>query len=177
VDQRSVGAELITDEEFAVSQWGVKADVGLYAATLTIGFTDVTGGNTNVRSPWGGYPGYTSVQVKDFNRADESAFLLKAAYDFTKHGANGLSAYALVVHGMGVSAPNSFNEDEYDLNLQWAPKEGKMKDFSARVRYARIKQQGGGDPAIDDFRVIFNYTFSLLPWQFKKTQGDSKSTT
>ena len=40
-------------------------------------------------NPWSGYPGYTSVQVQDFNRAGESAVMLKAAYDFSSHGAKG----------------------------------------------------------------------------------------
>ncbi len=164
-DQRSTGDELITNEDFDVQQWGAKADFGLWDATVSVGFTDTTGGSDGMRSPWGGYPGYTSVQVKDFNRADESATILKVAYDFTDLGAPGLSAYALWVHGFNVDEPN-FDEDEVDMNLQWAPKEGKMKDFSARVRYARIFQDGGGDPVIDDFRVIFNYTFNILPWKY-----------
>jgi len=29
------------------------------------------------------YPAYTSVQVQDFNRAGEEAFMVKASYDFT----------------------------------------------------------------------------------------------
>jgi hypothetical protein len=32
-----------------------------------------------MQSPWGGYPGYTSVQVEDFNPAGESAFRLRYA--------------------------------------------------------------------------------------------------
>jgi len=162
-DQRSTGEDLITDDSFDVQQWGVKADFGIWDATVTLGFTDTTGGSENMRSPWGGYPGYTSVQVKDFNRADESAFILKVAYDFTNLGAPGFSVYGLWVHGFNVDDPN-FNEDEWDLNAQWAPKEGKMKDFSARVRYAQIHQRGDGDPIIYDFRLIFNYGFNLYPF-------------
>ena len=35
-----------------------------------------------MQSPWGGYPGYTSVQVEDFNRDGEEAWMLRAAYCF-----------------------------------------------------------------------------------------------
>jgi len=34
-----------------------------------------------------------------------------------------------------------------------------LKGMSFRVRYAHIEQRGGGDPTINDFRVIVNYDF------------------
>ena len=156
-DQRSTGDDLLKGQSFSTHQWGVKADLGVGAATLTLAYTDTANG-ADMQSPWGGYPGYTSVQVQDFNRAGESAVMIKGAYDFTPHGAAGWSAYALWVHGSGRNAP-AFNEDEGDLNLQWTPKEGVLKGFSFRVRYAHVKQRGGGDPAINDFRAIVNYDF------------------
>ena len=118
-DQQSTGDNLLTGQAFSTHQWGLKADLGLGAALLTLAYTDTADG-ANMRSPWSGYPGYTSVQVEDFNRAGESAVMLKGAYDFSRHGAEGLSAYALWVHGTGVNAP-AYNEDEVDLNLQWTP--------------------------------------------------------
>ena len=111
-----------------------------------------------MRNPWSAYPGYTDVQVESFNRARENAFLRRAEYDFASHGAPGLTAYALLVRGSGVKAP-SFNENEVDLNLQWAPPEGVLRGTSIRLRYANVKQRGGGDPNINDFRVILNYDF------------------
>jgi hypothetical protein len=156
-DQRSTGDDLLTGAEFSTSQWGVKADAALGAATLTLGYTDTASGH-DMQSPWSGYPGYTSVQVQDFNRANESAVILKGAYDFSRHGAEGVSAYALWVHGSGREAP-VYNEDEADLNLQWTPKGGVLKGTSLRLRYARVMQDGGGDPEINDFRVIVNYDF------------------
>jgi hypothetical protein len=156
-DQRSTGDNLLTGSDFSTNQWGVKGDLGLGGATLTLGYTATASGK-DMQSPWSGYPGYTSIQVQDFNRAREKAVLLKGAYDFSRNGAEGLSAYALWVHGSGRQAP-SFNEDEADLNLQWTPKGGALKGTSFRVRYAQVMQDGGGDPKIKDFRVIVNYDF------------------
>jgi hypothetical protein len=156
-DQRSTGDDLLTGQSFSTHQWGIKGEMNLGAALLTVAYTDTANGS-DMRSPWSGYPGYTSVQVKDFNRAGESAVMLKGTYDFSRHGAEGLSAYALWVHGAGRSAP-AFNEDEADFNLQWTPKAGALKGTSFRLRYARVEQRGGGDPAINDFRVIVNYDF------------------
>lgn len=156
-DQGSTGKNLLQGQSFSTRQWGTKGDLTLGATLLSLGYTDTATGD-NMQNPWGGYPGYTSVQVQDFNRSGESAVIMKAAYDFSLHGADGLSAYALWVHGSGVNAP-AFNEDEADLNLQWAPTTGSLRGTSFRARYAYIEQRGGGDPTINNFRFIVNYTF------------------
>lgn len=155
--QQSTGDDLLKAQEFSTGQWGVKGELGVGAALLTLAYTDTRRG-ADMQSPWGGYPGYTSVQVQDFNRAGESALMAKASYDFSHLGAEGWSAYALWVHGAGREAP-AYNEDEGNLNLQWTPKAGALKGTSFRLRYAHVEQRGGGDPTINDFRVIVNYDF------------------
>ena len=157
-DQRSTGDNLLTGADFSTYQWGVKADLGMGAAMLTLAYTDVSD-EAPMRSPWSLYPGYTSVQVEEYLRAGESAVMLKAAYDFSRHGAKGLSAYALWVNGSGVAAP-AFNRDELDLNLQWTPdNSGPLRGLSFRVRYAQISERGSGNPDTKDFRIIVNYDF------------------
>jgi len=157
-NQSSTGDNRLTGSEFSSNQWGVKADMSLGDTLLTLAYTDTANGS-DMRSPWGAYPGYTSVQVKDFDRAGESAVMIRAAYDLSKVWVKGTSAYALWVHGAGVDSPN-YNEDEIDLNLQWTPdKATTLRGMSFRVRYAHVVQDGGGDPIIDEFRVIVNYDF------------------
>jgi hypothetical protein len=96
--------------------------------------------------------------------------MLKAAHDFSRRWGNGISGYALWVHGSGVAAP-AFNEDEVDLNLQWTPnKAGALRGRSFRLRYARVLQSGGGDPDINDFGRIVNYDFPRPP----ATTGSSR---
>jgi len=156
-DQQSTGNNLLTGKSFSTNQWGVKTDLTLGAALMTLAYTDTAKGDT-MRAPWSGYPGYTSVQVKDFFRAGESAVMFRAQYDFSQHGVSGLSAYALYVHGSGVKSPN-YNEDETDLNLQWNVKTGALRGMSFRLRYAYVEQHGGGNPNINDLRFIVNYDF------------------
>ncbi len=156
-DQRSTGDDLLKGFGFSTHQWGLKGDLSAGAALLTLAYTD-TGHGADMQSPWSGYPGYTSVQVQDFNRAGESAVMFRGSYDFSRLGAEGLSAYALYVHGTGRAAP-AYNEDETDLNLQWTPKGGALRGLSFRLRYAHVAQRGGGDPSINDFRFIVNYDF------------------
>jgi hypothetical protein len=155
--QQSTGDDLLKGQGFSTGQWGVKGELGVGAALLALAYTDTRRG-ADMQSPWGGYPGYTSVQVQDFNRAGESAVMAKASYDFSSLGAEGWSAYALWVHGAGRKAP-AYNEDEGNLNLQWTPKAGALKGMSFRLRYAHVEQRGGGDPTINDFRAIVNYDF------------------
>lgn len=155
-DQRSVGDELLTGGDFSTNQWGIKSDHVLGDATFTVAYTDVANGD-DMRSPWGGYPGYTSVQVQDFFRAGEQAIMLRAAYDFSSAGVDGVSAYALWVHGFSVEDAN--NEDEFDLNLQWTPKGSELRGLSVRARYAYVRQRGDDDPDIQDLRLIVNYDF------------------
>jgi len=156
-NQKSTGDDLLTGSSFSTGQWGIKGDLSFVSTTLTLAYTSTANGAT-MRSPWSGYPGYTSVQVQDFDRAGENAFMIKGAYDFSRHGAHGLSAYALAVLGSSVNAPD-YNQNEYNFNVQWTPKEGVLKGSSFRIRYARVDQRGGDVSPLNDFRVIATYDF------------------
>src|SRR5437867_12725985 len=96
VDQVSVGDNLLQGHSFSGHQFGLKIDLPVRNALFTAAFTQAWG-TANLQNPWSGYPGYTSVQVQDFNRAGERAFLLRAGYDFP--WVKGLNAYALAVFG------------------------------------------------------------------------------
>ena len=153
-DEGSVGDNLLDGESFSGHQVGLKLDLPVEKALFTAGFTHAWG-NANLRNPWSGYPGYTSVQVQDFNRAGESAFLLRAGYDFP--WLEGLSAYALAVFGTNPDASTQYRQNEYDANVQWGPKKGVLKGLSLRLRYAVVQQFGGNVDNLTDFRAILNY--------------------
>jgi hypothetical protein len=156
-DQRSVGNEMLAGD-FEARQWGVKAELPVGNALFTVGYTDASG-DSDMRNPWSGYPGYTSVQVEDFYRDGEGALIVRAGYEFPQ--VKGLSAYALWVHGSEPDADGQFARDEYDFNLQWAPPEGTLKGLALRLRYAHVEQRDGNDDTLDDFRVICNYAKSF----------------
>jgi hypothetical protein len=164
-DQRSVGEDLLTGSSFNTNQFGVKADASYGGAILTLGFTHTSKG-ADMQSPWSGYPGYTSVQVQDFNRAGENAFMVKASYDFTRLGLKGVSAYTLWVHGWNRVDPSTKasvpNENEFDADVQWRPEWKFLKGLWFRVRYANVHQYESPKNSLNDFRVIVNYDFPLL---------------
>ena len=89
IDQGSLGDNELQGHSFSGHQFGIKVELPIEKALFTVAFTHEWG-NTTMQSPWSGYPGYTSVQVQDFDRAGESAFLLRAGYDFP--WVDGLSA-------------------------------------------------------------------------------------
>lgn len=157
-DQRSVGDNLLQGGNSSAQQYGVKAELPFGQALFTVGYTG-TSGDTNMQSPWGAYPGYTSVQVEDFNRDGEGAFIVRAGYDVKQ--VKGLSAYALWVHGSDPDRADEYARNEYDLSLQWAPPEGVLKGFSLRLRYAFIQQDGGNVDDLEDLRVICNYAIKF----------------
>jgi hypothetical protein len=119
-----------------------------------------------MQSPWSGYPGYTSVQVRDFNRAGEEGFMVKASYDFTRVNLEGVTAYVLYVHGWGRVDPTTkasvVNENEFDADIQWRPQWKFLKGLWFRVRYAMVHQYERPNDTINDFRVIVNYDLPLL---------------
>jgi hypothetical protein len=158
VNQRSVGDNLLQGSSFSADQFGLKIDLPVQKALFTAGFTHAWG-DANLRNPWSGYPGYTSVQVQDFNRAGESAFLLRAGYDFTC--IEGLSAYALAVFGTTPDQAGQYRQDEYDVNLQWAPTKSALKGLSVRLRYGIVDQHGGNVETLTDFRTIINYVIKF----------------
>ena len=164
-DQRSTGDDLLKMRSFAGNQLGVKGEASYGGAVFTLGYTN-TLQREDMQNPWSGYPGYTSVQVQDFNRAKEQAVITKLSYDFSKIGLEGVTAYALFVHGWGRVDPSTkagvADENEFDADVQWRPKWSFLNGFSARFRYSRVFQYQGPKDHQDDFRLIINYDFSLL---------------
>ena len=158
VDQGSVGDNLLQGHSFSGHQFGIKVELPVKKALFTAAFTQAWG-TANLQNPWSGYPGYTSVQVQDFNRAGEGAFLLRAGYDFP--WVDGLSAYALAVFGTDPDLATQFRQNEFDFNLQWGPKKGVLEGLSLRLRYAVVQQFGGNVDNLTDFRAIFNYVIKF----------------
>jgi hypothetical protein len=157
VDQHSTGDLLLTGKSFTTDQYGLKTEIGLgpalltVARTLTAVGTESHGSGTDIRSPWGGYPGYTSVQIENFDRAGENATLLRAAYNFPKLTA--LSVYGLWVNGSTPNVAKQYAQREYDLNLQWKG----VKGLTLLARYGHVSQGGPSDQHEDELRLAAYY--------------------
>ena len=154
-DQRSTGDELLRDRDFAAHAWGGKAELAAGGALFSAAYARARG-DTGMQSPWGAYPGYTSVQVEDFNRAGEDAWMLRAAYTFP--AVKGLSMYGLWVDGSDPEGPAQYARSEVDLNLQWAPASGPLQGLMMRLRYAHVAEDTPDTSTLDDLRVMVYYT-------------------
>ena len=135
------------------------------SATLTLAFSSTDDG-AGIRNPYGGYPGYLSLMIKSFNRADEDAWLVGASYDFERIGVPGLSSFINYARGdtpdSGSNA--SPDEQELDITVDYRFQSELLKGLWLRARAAFVDQEndvaGAGD--VNDLRVILNYELPIL---------------
>jgi hypothetical protein len=153
-DQRSVGENLLKGHPFSANQLGLKAELAFAGTLLTAAYTR-TGNGSTIQSPWSANPGYTTVQVENFDRAGEDAWMLRAAYTFRM--LKNLSAYALYVHGSQPDVPKQYAQDEYDFNLQWKATSGKAQGLTLLARYGYVTQASPGGPIAHQIRLILYY--------------------
>jgi hypothetical protein len=160
-DQRSVGDEL--DGDFETRVFGAKASATYKGATLSAAFSS-TDNDSRIRSPFGSYPGYLSLMVKDFNRAGEDAWLVGLAYDFAEIGWQGISAFANYAEGYTPDSDSTGAADqkELDLTLDIRPTSAFLDGLWLRLRHARVDQDGRFADDVRDWRVILNYELPLL---------------
>ena len=162
-DQRSVGEERVGD----FNTWNFGFGTRLLWRGLSVGAAmHATGEQANISSPWGTWPGYLSLQVTDFDRANEKAFGVGVRYDFggslLPFTIPGLSLY--LVYGQGIDRinpssgsdlPNTYEGDlDIVYNVPW------VKGLSARFRNGYVGR--GNGETLKDFRLIFNYDLNLL---------------
>ena len=164
--QSGIGDELLTGPDFDAWVFGIKGDVIYRGLTLTAGYTG-NGSDGNWQAPYGSWPGYTSMIVKDYNRAGEQALLLGASYDFEELGAKGLVMTALAAFDLDVDAglPEN-NEYDFTADYRFSALEGDLEWLAPlwlRVRYAYVDTENSDDTSdrLDDFRVIVNYELQL----------------
>jgi hypothetical protein len=170
MSQRSDGADRLTGTSFDTWSGGVKVDLISGGATLTVAYNQ-TGTGAAYNSPYGSWAGYTSMIVRDFDRAGEKAFLIGGTYDFTAVNVPGLQVNGAAVFGRDAIDPSTrgplADENEYDFTLdyrftaktwpEWA------RPFWIRARAVRIEDKLGGHTDVTtDYRVIVNYE-----WVFK----------
>jgi hypothetical protein len=162
-DQRSVGDEIGGD--FDTYVYGGKIAASYRSATLTLAFSSTDDG-ARIRNPFGGYPGYLSLMVKSFNRADEDAWLVGASYDFARIGVPGLSSFINYAQGdtpdSGINA--SPDQSELDITVDYRFQSDLLSGLWLRTRAAFVDQDDdvAGASDVDDIRVILNYNFPIL---------------
>lgn len=169
--QGSNGANLLTGRPFSTWAGGLDVDLIYKYLTLTATYTQ-TGSAGAYRTPYGTWAGYTSMIVKDFDRANEGAALVGATLDLGLIKAPGFAFTTNAVFGNG--AINAVTgallpiNNEYDFTLDYLFANSAlnwpdwMRPFWLRGRIALVDQfLNGSYTSIRDYRVILNYE-----WKF-----------
>ena len=162
-DQRSVGDEI--GGNFDTRVYGGKVAASHRGATLTLAFSSTDDG-AGIRNPYGGYPGYLSLMIESFNRADEDAWLVGASYDFAEIGLPGLSSFVNYARGDTPDSGSNASPDQHELDItvDYRFQSRALKGLWLRARAAFVDQDndvdGTGD--VEDIRMILNYDLPIL---------------
>ena len=169
--QESVGADLMPGAPFRAWSAGARGALTFGGATLGLAVTTM-GDEGAYRTPYGAWAGYTSMLLKDFNRAGEKAVFLTAAYDFASIGVKGLSVTSWLVFGDGardaITGARLSDNTEFDLTIDYRFTDERWPDalrpFWIRARTAQLWERlGGVEARTYDYRLVLNYgkTFAM----------------
>ncbi len=166
IDQRSIGADLLTGTPFATFQASGKVQMVYNGWTLFVAGSS-TGSESKMYSPYGTKPNYTDMQQTSFDNANEKAIGGSVAYDFGAVGLPGLSTGAWYTHGWdAINTSTNLgipNRNELDLWIQYRPTEGLLKGFRLKTQFANVWQQGNVRETQPEFRFIVDYTVLFRP--------------
>jgi hypothetical protein len=162
--QMTVGANLLPGPSYKTWVAGGRAAVSWRGWTAWLAASQ-TRDEAPIISPWGTYPGYTSLMQSDFNRADETAWLIGASYDFRSLGLRDLSAFVNFARGTGGRdiqlGVDQANEQEVNLTLDYKITEGRWRGFWFRVRGSLLRRDRAERDA-REVRVVLNYDLPIL---------------
>jgi hypothetical protein len=165
LDQRSLGADLLTGSAFNTFQASAKVQMS-YAGWILFAAGSVTGDESKIFSQFGSKPNYTDMQQLSFDNAGEKSIGGSVAYDFGNKfadaGLSGLTAGVWYARGWGAFNPTTNlaipNRDELDLWVQYRPSTGPLKGLRVKTQYANVWQEGNVRTTQPEFRFIVDYT-------------------
>jgi hypothetical protein len=168
--QSSTGDNVLTGSSFNTWSGGAKADWIWGPFTASVAYNQ-TGTGAAYRTPYGSWAGYTSMIIKDFDRAGERAVLVGVAYDFASVNLPGLSFFKNFVFGRHAINPTTglplSDNDEYDFTLDYRFTASYWPDYLKplwiRARAVYLDERLNNNTNVtNDYRIIVNYE-----WVFK----------
>ncbi|MET0677239.1 MAG: OprD family outer membrane porin [Bradyrhizobium sp.] len=165
IDQRSVGADLLTGVPFNTYQASAQVQM-TYLGWTSFVAGSVTGSGSQIYSPFGNQPNYTNMQQVAFSNAGEKAIGASLAYEFGHAfkdiGLDGLSAGVWYSQGWDAINPVTNtaipDRDELNLWLQYRPSEGPLKGLRVKAQYSSLRQAGNVRSDQPEFRFLADYT-------------------
>ncbi|CAI8962448.1 Porin-like protein NicP [Pseudomonas sp. IT-P74] len=110
---------------------------------------------------------FTDAMVNSFIRAGENTTFGQYSYDFAALGVPGLKTSIAYLHGDNIKATSGVGPDasewERDMRIDYTVQQGALKGFGVTLRNGVYRgSEVSNSPDIDQTRLIFNYTYSLL---------------
>lgn len=166
-DQRAVGEALLGGSKFTrwvTSVGGMRAQLHYHGFTFTTAF-EVTGKGNNVHTPFGTYPGFLHMLVRDFNRAGEVAWMAGAGYDLSRWFSDTKIGFSFAQGTSAVSPTKRTSEPnirEYDFGVDHvAGKHTPLRGFGFTAIAGIVDIDGLSRPQYQ-IRLIVNYELPLL---------------
>jgi hypothetical protein len=162
-DQRSVGDDLL-GSDFSTQVWGGQVAASYVNTIVRFAFSTVSK-DKEIINPYGGYPGYISLMVKNFNRAGEKAFLGGLSHVILSEYLDGLSFftnYAIGYDGIDADLDEPLpDQREFNITVDYKPENLAIKGLWLRFQYANV-DFSGDENSINDLRLILNYNIPVL---------------
>ncbi len=163
--QNSGWGDELTGKEFRTWTGGGRFGLSRGGLMGWIGFS-MTNDGEEVRSPYGTSAGFLSMMLSDFNSAGETAAILGLAYDLSRVGLEGASAFMQLGMGRGAKdvalGVSGVNEWELDLTFDYKIPSGRVKGLWFRARGAVRELDAPGLKLGYQVRLIINYDLPVL---------------
>ncbi|MDF0732529.1 OprD family outer membrane porin [Pseudomonas entomophila] len=107
----------------------------------------------------------TDVMANSFIRAGENTNFAQYSYDFAALGVPGLTASALYLHADNIRSADGesrYSEWERDMRIDYVVQSGWLKGLGASLRQGSYRSGIPNVAAVDQARLIFNYTYALF---------------
>lgn len=160
-DQHSVGDELIG--ALSTHLWGTFVSASYRNVVLGFAYVRVSK-NDDMLNPYGSFPGFNSVMIKDYKKAGEQSYRIFLSYNFEPLGLPFLSTYTNVVIGDGRVDPDTGSplpdDTEFDFTIDLRQDKGLFENFWLRLRTAHVWDDD--DAHREDYRIILNVDIPVL---------------
>ncbi|OLS59577.1 OprD family porin [Pseudomonas putida] len=156
-------------KEFAGPQdnkiWSLAAAYALEGHKFTLAYQRSSGDTGYYYGVDGGGTVFlaNSIQISDFNGAEEKSWQARYDLNMASYGVPGLSFMTRYVKGDNIdTGAGEGKEHEWNLESKYVLQEGPAKDLSLRVRYAVYRATDNYSVDNNDLRLIVEYPLSIL---------------